>query len=170
MTTPRRRIHLVPVLWLALFLWLAIPAPAQQVKAGGALGKEQAAAAAPTAAALTGSWEGYWLSPEGFFYSAEMHLEAAADNTVRGYINWTLEGSPRKSEQKKTGLTGVEYVRGEFEPTFGILTLEGYDKDDPNGILGLDRYRLFLAENARVIGGITWHHGDWTGQFMVEAR
>jgi hypothetical protein len=98
-----------------------------------------------------------------------MRLEMGADDGVQGQITWTLEQSPRKEEKSKIGLTGIEYVGGTFDPASGVLLMEGYEKDDPNTILGLDRYRLFLAENGTVIGGITWHHGEWTGLFLVES-
>jgi len=41
--------------------------------------------------------------------------------------------------------------------------VDGYDKTDPNQILGLDKYRLILADNSAALGGITWDHGPWRG-------
>ncbi len=35
--------------------------------------------------------------------------------------------------------------------------------DDPNSVIGLDRYHLVLSDNGRVIGGITESHGSWQG-------
>ncbi len=154
-----RATHLLPLLWAPLFLVLPRAAAAQTEKPAQAAG----------AASVAGSWSGSWVAPEGYSYAAAMRLEMGADYGVQGQITWTLEQSPRKEERSKIGLTGIEYVRGTFDPASGVLLMEGYEKADPNAILGLDRYRLFLAENGTVIGGITWHHGEWTGLFLVEA-
>jgi len=108
-----------------------------------------------------GTWRGNWTEPSGYIYHAEVHLKAT-DSTVDGSINWTLMKSPRTAEQSKLGLTGVEYVHGKFDPSSRVLTFEGYKKDDPNSILGLDKYKLILADNDKVMGGITWNHGSWT--------
>jgi hypothetical protein len=110
-----------------------------------------------------GIWAGQWTSPEGFIYLAELHVETAADGSAAGQINWTLGKSPRAQEQAKLGLTGVEFVKGTYNPASRTLSLDGVSKSDPNGILGLDKYRLILAENGIVLGGITWDHGSWRG-------
>ena len=117
--------------------------------------------------AVAGAWEGLWTAPEGWLYAAEMHLTVESGNAVRGYITWTLKKSPRPEEQSRIGLTGVEFVRGTFDSGCGVLRMEGYRLDDPAQILGLDRYVLIIAETGRTLGGITWHHGPWTGQFLV---
>lgn len=43
----------------------------------------------------------------------------------------------------------------------------GYEKDDPNGIIDLDQYRLAISDNGKVVGGITLNGGSWTGQFIA---
>ena len=122
---------------------------------------------AQDASPANGAWRGTWTEPSGFIYLAEMHLKVASDSTIDGYINWTLNKLPRPAEQSKLGLTGVEYVRGKYDPQSRVLTFEGYKKDDANGILGLDKYKLILADNDKVIGGITWNHGTWTALFSL---
>ena len=151
----RRTAALLPVLAIALFLTLPQTVAAQSGQ--------------PAATGVAGTWYGVWVSGEGYLYSAELRLKDGPDGSVRGQIDWTLEGSPRKEDDPKIGLTGIEYVRGTFDPASGVLLMEGYELDDPNTILGLDRYRLFLAENGMVIGGITWNHGTWMGLLQVEA-
>ena len=64
-------------------------------------------------------------------------------------------------------MKGVEHVRGKFYPETSTLVVDGYSKDDPNVILGLDKYRLVVSETRKSMGGITWHHGPWTGHFFL---
>ena len=117
-------------------------------------------------AALKGPWRGTWLS-DTFTYEAEMTLAAEPSGKVGGTIRWTLRRSPRASEQNKLGRTGVEHVRGEFHPALGLLVVEGYRKDDPDNILGLDRYRLAVGENRQTMAGVTRDHGTWKGRFFL---
>jgi hypothetical protein len=116
---------------------------------------------------LNGRWQGTWLSvsdkSSGFVYLADLQLTIAADSSASGQITWTLKKSPHPEEQGKLGLTGVEHVRGHFDPRARLLDIEGVRLDDPQRILGLDRYRLVLAENDRVLGGITASQGTWQG-------
>lgn len=108
-------------------------------------------------------WRGKWLSDKGYLYSATVRLRVDQDFSVDGQIAWVLERSPRAEEQPKLGLGATEYVRGKFFPQARVLRIEGYRKDDPHGVIGLDKYHLVIADNDRVLGGITWNHGDWGG-------
>lgn len=112
---------------------------------------------------LAGTWKGTWLSPSGYVYLAEMRLLLGNSGTVEGDIKWVLKKSPRAEEQSKLGMSGTEFVRGTFDAKSNVVAVDGYRKDDPNQILGLDKYRLILAENGTVLGGITWNHGSWRG-------
>ena len=118
-------------------------------------------------ASPAGDWTGVWTAPEGWLYAAVFHLELNSDQTVQGSITWTLKRSPRPEEEAKIGLTGVELVRGNYNNECRTVRLEGYDLDDPNGILGTDRYELILAPTGNSLGGITWHHGPWNGQLLL---
>lgn len=126
--------------------------------AGGAFAQDTG-----SATQFSGTWNGYWNCPEGFIYLAEMRLGSAGDGSVEGQINWVLKKSPRAEEQSQIGLTGIEFVKGTYDPANRVLAVDGYNKTDPNNILGLDKYRLILAENGTVLGGITWNHGSWRG-------
>src|SRR5260370_16577176 len=74
---------------------------------------------------VSGSWHGDWTSPEGFRYEADMQLTVDKDNNVTGEIHWTLRKSPRSAEQGKVDLTGVEHVKGVFEPGGAGFRMEG---------------------------------------------
>ena len=127
-----------------------------------------ASAAAPKD--LTGNWHGFWSAPEGWLYEADMVLTVDAQNNVTGAIHWTLRKSPRPGEQGKIGLSGVENVKGIFLPECGMVRMEGMSLDDPNRVLGLDKYRLILSDDLQVLGGITAHHKLWTAQFLLKRK
>jgi len=118
-------------------------------------------------AELAGPWRGRWTAPEGWLYEAVMNLRVTASGATTGEINWTLRKSPRPAEQAKLGMTGVELVRGNYFLNSGTLILEGYDKRDPNVVIGLDKYRLVVSGNRRTMGGVTGHHDAWTSQFFL---
>ena len=117
-----------------------------------------------------GNWSGHWSSGNDYLYIAEMRLNAASDGTVEGEINWTLSMSPREQDVKKIGMTAIEFVKGTYDPANRILSLEGHNKNDPNEVIGLDKYRLILAENGAALGGITWDHGSWRGLFGLSRK
>jgi len=127
-------------------------------------------ARAASAKDLGGTWHGVWTADGEWVYEADMVLSVDAENNVTGSIHWTLRKSPRAAEQAKIGLTGVEYVKGLFLPDAGVVKLEGVSLDDPNHILGMDKYRLLLSDDATILGGITWHHGPWTAQFILKKK
>lgn len=118
------------------------------------------------AAALAGPWRGVWTGggrPQSI-YQGEMSLALGADNRVTGQINWMLVQAPSPDLQVKIGARGVEYVEGVFDPVTRSLALEGVRLDDPSQILGVDLYRLVIADSNTVIVGITRDGDAWTGR------
>ncbi len=127
---------------------------------------------------VAGEWRGVWTDPSGFVYSAEVTLStgprcitcaSTGDASIQGHIVWTLQKAGTNAPAgyaASVGLTGTEFVKGEMKGD-GFFVLEGYQKNDPHNIIGLDRYRLALAENGLVIGGITLDNGPWTGQLIA---
>jgi hypothetical protein len=134
-------------------------------------GHASAQTGADDRAALNGTWNGFWTSASpkdaGYLYVASFAMTVGPDDTIEGAITWTLKASPRPDEQAKLGSTGTEYVRGTYDETARIARFEGYKKDDANVILALDKYRLFLAPNNHVLGGITWNNGSWQGMISL---
>ena len=116
---------------------------------------------------LAGPWRGQWTASEGWLYEAVMTLRVTMAGAVSGEINWTLRKSARPAEQAKVGMSGVELVRGNYFANSSTLILEGYDKRDPNGVIGLDKYRLVVSGNRRTMGGVTGHHDTWNSQFFL---
>ena len=127
---------------------------------------------------VDGQWRGVWTSPTGFVYSAEVTLIAGpgcktcavvGNGSIRGRIVWTLRKVGPNAPKKfagSPGMTGSESVSGEMKAE-GFFVLQGIGKEDPDNIIELDRYRLALADNGDVIGGITRNKGPWTGQFIA---
>lgn len=128
------------------------------------------------AVSVAGEWRGIWTNPAGFVYSAEITLDVGpgcktcavtGSGSVRGKIVWTLrKTSASAGYPDKVGDTSTELVKGEMKGDV-LLVLNGYEKDDPNNIKGLDQYRLAVSDNGKVIGGITLNGGPWTGQFIA---
>ena len=112
-------------------------------------------------------WWGQWTSPPGFVYLAEIALEIKPDGAAEAAITWTLAASPRESELQKLGTKGIEYVRGRFDKASGVLSLDGYRKEDPSQVIGLDHYRLVVAENYRALAGVSSNRGDWLGRLWA---
>ena len=127
---------------------------------------------------VTGEWRGIRTNPAGLVFSATMTLETGpecktcavvSDGLIRGRIVWTLRKAGSKTSSgsdASVGLTATELVKGTMKGD-GLLVLNGYEKDDPNGIIELDQYRLAVSDNGKVVGGITLNGGSWTGQFIA---
>jgi len=137
-----------------MFVLVALPASGQ-------------AASPEDQAALTSTWHGTWTAP-GFVYEGELHVTVDQINAVDGYIKWVLRQSPRPADQGKIGLGGTEYVHGTYLSAARLLHVDGYRVDDANGVIGLDKYRLILSDDGKILGGITWDHGSWLGQFVLK--
>ena len=66
------------------------------------------------------------------------------------------------------GLTAVEFVKGEYDPERGLLSLSGFRKRDPNSLIGLDQYELVLSEDRDSLAGFTRAWGKWDAIFSLE--
>jgi len=120
-----------------------------------------------TAAELSGTWRGQWTSAKGYLYTATLTLSVAPDGKAEGRFAWVLKRSPRAEEQAKLDLGAVEHVSGRADFAARTVSLNGTRKDDPNTVIGLDRYRLVVSDDLRTLGGITWNHGNWQGQILL---
>jgi len=98
-----------------------------------------------------GTWSGNWTSKSAEFSARASFSE---DNgRVSGQIEWTLDRTSNPKKIYKVGLTAIEYVQGTYNPATRQLSVRGVRKDDPNGIVILDRYNLSLAESNRTLSG-----------------
>jgi hypothetical protein len=116
---------------------------------------------------LSGTWQGNWVSPKGYLYTTTLSLRVTSDGLASGSFAWVLKRSPRPEDQRLLGSGATEYVSGRTNTTARTVTLAGTRKDDPDGVIGLDRYKMVLSDDGRVMGGITYNHGDWQGQIVL---
>ncbi len=114
-----------------------------------------------------GEWLCVWNTPRGDYFSGVVKLAAREDGTLAGQIVWTLKKSPQPEEQTKLGLSGTEFIRGTYDFKTRLVLLEGYRKEDPAEVIGLDRYKLVFADNGAALGGLTENHGTWSAFFSA---
>ncbi len=116
--------------------------------------------------ALAGSWTGTWTGGN-FTYDAIATLDVSAAGDISGTIVWTLRSTANGNGKDKVGMRAIEYVSGKYYPETGAVVLDGYRKDDPNGIWESDKYRLILSPTHSTMGGITAEHDSWAGQLFL---
>jgi hypothetical protein len=116
--------------------------------------------------ALAGSWTGTW-SGGNFTYDAIATLDVNAAGDISGTIVWTLRATANGNGKNKIGMRAIEYVSGKYYPATEAVVLDGYRKDDPNGIWEPDKYRLILSPTHSAMGGITSEHDSWAGQLFL---
>jgi hypothetical protein len=136
---------------------------------GGAAFARKVPPAAPSQVdrtALAGSWTGTW-SGGNFTYDAIATLDVNAAGDISGTIVWTLHSTANGSGNNKVGMRAIEYVSGKYYPETEAVVLDGYRKDDPNGIWESDKYRLILSPTHSTMGGITGEHDSWAGQLFL---
>lgn len=134
---------------------LASPARAESTDESRKVGDEIGAA---------GSWRLEWIGATNSEYIGGMKLTVSDDGEVEGEIKWRLTKTPREDLKDRIDHSGVEYVRGRFTAANGLIVMEGYRKDDPDGVLGLDRYRLLVSPDGQTLAGLTADNGSWKGR------
>lgn len=117
---------------------------------------------------LAGEWHGQWTSPSGYLFAAILSLKVAPDGVADGRFVWTLRRSPLAEEQRKLGMSAIEFVSGKVDSASGTVTLSGTRKDDPNDVIFTDRYRLVVGENGRSLAGVSGNLGDWDGLVFLQ--
>ena len=131
-----------------------------------ALADEDAALSEDELDALSDTWTGRWRGSD-HVYDARMRLSVSDSGRIDGTITWTLVESPLSEDAGRIGLTGVEYVRGAYDPGSGMLEFQGHRLDDPDLILGLDSYRLQVSTSLTVMEGATANGGSWQGELRM---
>ncbi len=102
-------------------------------------------------------------------FDFDLTLEVKDANQVEGYFNWKLvhydENNmlSKKYYEKKIDMTAIEYVKGTYDESKGEYVLKGYEKRDPNAIIGTDTYHLKISNNGN-IEGTTNANGSWLGR------
>src|ERR1700690_3300455 len=96
-----------------------------------------------------GHWHGFWAAPGGWSYEFDMQIHAGLADNITADITWTLRAAPaaQADMQPKIGMSGVEHTKGTFLPGCGAVKMDGVSLNDPNKILGIDKYRLILSDD-----------------------
>lgn len=122
----------------------------------------------------TKKYNGTWTrTSTTYVYDFDLILKTKASNKAEGFFVWTLVNYDENSEASKNyyahkvGKTAKEYVRGTYNPSAREYTLEGYKKDDPNQIIGIDSYKLTVDKSGN-IEGTSKTGGSWTG--IIKAK
>ena len=114
---------------------------------------------------FTGTWTKVLTTYE---FDFELYLTVDAKNEVKGFFVWKVINYDKYNKSSieyyadKLGLTAKEYVRGTYNPIRRELIMQGYKKDDPHSIIGIDTYKLEIDESGN-IGGTTKANGTWMG-------
>ena len=186
--TPRQVIPVIPEVEQILFVeggarqnvkWRAkvvgtgqwtMRASAEGISEGRPLSGKRPEVPGEAIAALGKPWTGTWVASGGYVYDAKIDSRLNPSGTVEGRIHWTLKNAPpeRTDYAGKIGKQGIEYVWGTYDPQSRNLDMEGYRRDDPDQILGLDKYRLTLSDDYKEMKGATWHHGTWNAAFNLK--
>jgi len=127
-----------------------------------ALARRRAVVETPAASA-TGVWLGEWSDPQDNVFGYEIRINETGSD-VSGSIVWILKRSRRSDLQQKLGLGGIEHIRGKYDPQTRLLEFEGYRKDDPHEIIGMDKYKLFISVDGQSLSGQTYDGGTWKGR------
>lgn len=114
---------------------------------------------------VSGSWKGNWSS-EGRIYSANVELFDESSGSIKGKIIWTLEDTPNIQRASKIGATAIEYVEGVIDSRNNSVKLFGTTKDDPNGIIILDKYNLNFSPKNQTLDGYSFG-GKKKGNFQL---
>jgi len=109
-----------------------------------------------------GKYKGTWTEA-GSTYKYSFEIDVSFSEKIDSFFLWTLEATPRSNERSKIGLQGKEFVHGTFNPSTRRLHLNGFKKEDPHVILGLDKYELTVSKDGKTISGKTYSHGSWKG-------
>ncbi len=112
-----------------------------------------------------GSWSGDWNSNTTSF-TANVTLQSTGDDKFSGQILWTLRSTTNPKKIGKEGMTATEYVQGNFDPATRTISLNGYQVNDPNGLIIKDKYKLVLAENNQQLNGFSFG-GKTRGKFNL---
>jgi tetratricopeptide (TPR) repeat protein len=144
-------------------------APIWKMKTASTNATLASAPASASASAPSGSWSGEW-SGDGYTYGLDMSLTVTADHAASGSIVWTLKVSPEQADSARIGHSATEYVAGSYDSQNRTLNVSGYGKEDPEAMIGVDRYRLRLAPDGGALSGNSWNRGKWDAQFNATRK
>ena len=124
--------------------------------------------------AQTSYYKGEWTTLNSTdLFTGIFKIDIGKDNTVSGTLVWTyISVDSSKSEmvdlyKGKKGKKGIEYVSGTYNPLTRDMSFEGNKKDDPDNVIGVDKYSLKLSTDRSTLYGTTNHGGTNDGFFLA---
>ena len=115
-------------------------------------------------------FKGEWTTKNKHdLFTGIFKIEIKNDGTATGQFIWiflavdSTNSSLVETYREKKGMSGIEYVEGNFNAATHDFYFAGKSKDDPNLVLGLDKYHLKLAANKQAIYGSTETEGTNEG-------
>lgn len=122
--------------------------------------------------AQTSYYKGEWTcAGKTDRFSGIFQVRIKADGRVTGKLVWVYHAVDSNDAEMvamykgKRGKVGMEYVSGTFNPATNDIYFEGTKKNDPQQIIGTDKYTLKLSADRRTIYGKTDSNGNNDGLF-----
>ena len=109
--------------------------------------------------------DGHWTKKNttwDFQYNASITIDSG--NNVSGFIVWRIvktDNSAVAYYRGKLNMVAIENISGSYDVAQNHLQFEGTSKNDPNVIIGLDVYDLYIKNGQ--ITGKTKAGGEWEG-------
>ncbi len=107
-------------------------------------------------------------------FTGVFKIELKSKGVVNATWLWTFkyidtnDASLSELYQGKSGKKAVEFGAGTWDRNTRDLFVEGLTKNDPNGIIGLDKYSLKLTADGQVIYGKSNSNGNEDGLFYAK--
>jgi hypothetical protein len=107
-------------------------------------------------------YKGEWTSKNKTdLFTGIFKIDIKKDGIVNAELLWIYRAIDSSNQELvnlyagKKGKSGIEYATGNFSPNTNDLYIEGKEKDDPDVILGVDKYHLKLTANKQAIYGFS---------------
>jgi hypothetical protein len=106
-------------------------------------------------------------------FTAICKITTDQQNVITGELVWTYLACDSSDQimmdmyKGKKGKMGIEFVEGNYAATTHDVIFNGTRKDDPDEVIGEDKYTLKLSANKQVLYGTTWANGTNNGLFYA---
>lgn len=100
-------------------------------------------------------------------------IETDQQHVIKGEIIWrywavdSTDQAMMDMYKEKKGKMGIEFIEGNYFSNSHDVIFEGKAKNDPFGILGMDKYSLKLSADKQVLYGTTATEGTNSGLFYA---
>lgn len=124
--------------------------------------------------AQTSYYKGEWTTINKHdLFTGLFKIDVSKDGSAKAEFIWTLLATDSTRQdlvdllKGKKGKSGIEFTEGTYSSATNDFYLEGKSLEDPNVILGEDKYHLKLSADKNVIYGSTETMGSNEGLFYA---